>query len=87
MVDAEQKWRLLRVKTQPSLRGAFRHVYLFILQAVNGDRATADTIFEDYLAGKISEELLSISRRCVSVDEAGSSDREIEEDGVETNTN
>ena len=31
---------LLR-KTQPSLRGAFEHVYRFILQAVKGDRATA----------------------------------------------
>jgi hypothetical protein len=36
-------------RTQPSLRGAFEDVYLFILQAVKGDRATAETIFEDYL--------------------------------------
>jgi hypothetical protein len=35
-------------------------VYGFILQAVKGDRTTADAIFEDYLAGKLSEELLSI---------------------------
>jgi hypothetical protein len=35
--------------------------------------------FEDYLAGKLSEELLSISRRCVSADQAGSFNREIEE--------
>jgi hypothetical protein len=53
-------------------------VYGFILQAVRGDKAAADAIFENYLAGKLSEELLSISRRCVSSDQAGSSRREIE---------
>ena len=58
---------------------AFRHVYGFILQAVKGNRVTADAIFEDYLAGKLSEELLSISRRYVSADQAGSSKREIDE--------
>jgi hypothetical protein len=46
---------------------------------VNGDKATADAIFEDYLAGRLSEELLSISRRYVSADQAGSSKRDIEE--------
>jgi len=66
-------------ETRPTLRHAFRHVYGFILQAVRGNRATADAIFEDYLAGKLSEELLSISRRCVSADQAGSSNREVEE--------
>jgi hypothetical protein len=50
-------------ETQPTLRGTFRHLYRFILQAVKGDRPAADAIFEDYLAGKLSEELLSISRR------------------------
>ena len=73
-------------ETQPTLRGTFRHVYHFVLQAVKGDRAAADAIFEDYLAGKLSEELLSISRRCVSADQAGSFNREIEEGlgGAET---
>jgi hypothetical protein len=42
-------------ETQPSLRHAFKHVYGFILQAVKGDKAAADAIFEDYLAGKLSE--------------------------------
>jgi hypothetical protein len=65
-------------ETQPTLRHAFRHVYGFILQAVRGDKAAADAIFENYLAGKLSKELLSISRRCVSSDQAGSSKREIE---------
>src|SRR5262249_49745262 len=65
-------------ETQPTLRHAFRHVYGFILQAVWGDKAAADAIFENYLAGKLYGELLSISRRCISSDQAGSSKREIE---------
>jgi hypothetical protein len=56
-------------------------VYHFILQAVKGDRATADTIFEAYLAGKLSEELLSISRRWVSADQTGSA-KGAERDGA-----
>jgi hypothetical protein len=53
---------------------------------VKGDKATAPRFLEDYLAGKLSEELLSISRRCVSADQAGSSKREVEEGlgGAET---
>jgi hypothetical protein len=66
-------------ETQPSLWDTFRHIYGFILQAVKGDKATADSIFEDYLAGKLSEELLSISRCCVIADQTGSSNRDIEE--------
>ena len=60
----------------------FRQVYDFILQAVKGDNAAADAIFEDYLAGKLSEDLLSISRRWVSADQAGSSKRKIDGDGA-----
>jgi hypothetical protein len=58
-------------ETQPTPRDVFRHVYGFILQAVKDDKASADAIFEDYLAGKLSEELLSISRRCVSDGSSG----------------
>jgi hypothetical protein len=68
-----------------TLKHAFRHVYAFILQAVKGDKAAADAIFEDYLAGKRSEELLSISRRWVSTDQAASSKRESEEDWAADN--
>jgi hypothetical protein len=68
-----------RAETQPTLRDTFSHVYGFILRAVKGDKATAHAIFEDYLAGKLSEELLSISRRCVSADQAGSCKREIDD--------
>jgi len=67
---------------QPTLWHTFSHVYGFILQAVKGDKATADAIFVDYLAGKLSEELLSISRRWVSADQAGSSKVEIERNGA-----
>ena len=67
-------------EAQSSLRHAFKHMYGFILQAVKGDKAAADAIFEDYHAGKLSEELLSISRRCVSADQARSPKCEIEED-------
>jgi hypothetical protein len=59
----------------------FRQVYDFILQAVKGDKATADAVFEDYLAGKLSEELLLISRRWVRAEQAGSSKGEIERNG------
>jgi hypothetical protein len=91
-VDAKQ---MLRVKSLSSARrrrwqrwseiqpAPFRQVHNFILKAVKGDKATADAIFEDYLAGKLSEELLSISRRWVSADQAGSTSRgEIERNGA-----
>jgi hypothetical protein len=71
-------------ENQPAVGHAFRHVYGFILQAVKNDKAAADAIFEDYLAGKLSEELLSISRLCVSADQPGSSNREIGMGGAET---
>jgi hypothetical protein len=86
--------QMLRVKSLSSARrrrwqrwseiqpAPFRQVYDFILQAVKGDKATADAIFEDYLAGKLSEELLSISRRWVSANQAGSSKGEIERNGA-----
>ena len=72
-------------ETKPSIRGVFQDVYRFILQAVNGERATAETIFKEYLDGKLSEQLLSISRGRVSADQRGSSTRNIEEGSVENN--
>jgi hypothetical protein len=68
-------------ESRPTLRHAFRHVYGFILHAVRGDTAAADAIFESYLAGKLSEELLAISRRCVTSDQASSCKHEIEKRG------
>ena len=65
---------------RPSLRRLFADVHRFILQAVNGDRATAETLFEDYLDGNLSEELLAVSRGWVSADQADSSNRNVEEE-------
>jgi hypothetical protein len=50
------------IETQPTLKGTFRDVYHFILQAVNGDRNTAATIFEDYVEGKLSEDTVYFAR-------------------------
>jgi hypothetical protein len=47
---------------------AFRDIYRFILRAVGGDIAIAKAMFERYLAGELSEELLTISRQCVEED-------------------
>jgi len=58
-------------ESEPLLRLPSGTCMGFILQAVKGDRTTADAIFEDYLAGKLSEELLSISRRCVRANQPG----------------
>jgi hypothetical protein len=60
-----------RLAEQPNLAYTFREVYHFILQAVKGDTAAANLMFERYLAGELSEELLTISRRWVSADRAG----------------
>jgi hypothetical protein len=49
----------------------FRHVYRFILQAMQGDTAAASALFQRYLAGELPEELLSLSRRCVQEDQKG----------------
>jgi hypothetical protein len=59
-----------RLAEQPGFAFTFRHVYRFILQAMKGDTAAANVMFERYLAGELSEELLAISRRCVSADRA-----------------
>jgi hypothetical protein len=48
-----------------SISHTFRHVYHFILEAVNGDRTKASTIFHKYFAGELPEQLLFISRRYV----------------------
>jgi hypothetical protein len=51
---------------------AFGDIYRFILRAVGGDTAIAKAMFERYLAGELSEELLTISRQCVEEDRVGS---------------
>ena len=50
---------------EPSVAYAFRHVYQFILRAMQGDADAASALFQRYLAGELPEELLALSRRCV----------------------
>jgi hypothetical protein len=54
---------------EPSVAGAFRHVYRFILRAMQGDAGAASAMFQRYLAGELPEELLALSRRCVQEDQ------------------
>ena len=54
---------------EPSVAYAFRHVYQFILRAMQGDADAASALFQRYLAGELPEELLAISRRCVREDQ------------------
>jgi hypothetical protein len=54
-----------------ALEYTFRNVYRFILGAVGGEAAVAKAMFERYLAGELSEELLTISRQCVRTDRKG----------------
>ena len=57
------------IKEQPAFAHTFRHVYQFILQATDGDTAAASAMFQRYLAGELSEELLALSRRWVRKDQ------------------
>ena len=54
---------------EPSVAYAFRHVYQFILRAMQGDTDAASAMFHRYLAGELPEELLALSRRCVREDQ------------------
>jgi hypothetical protein len=54
---------------EPSVAGAFRHVYQFILRAMQGDADAASALFQRYLAGELPEELLALSRSCVQQDQ------------------
>ena len=54
---------------EPSVAHTFRHVYRFILRAMQGDTDAASAIFQRYLAGELPEELLALSRRCVQEDQ------------------
>ena len=53
---------------QPSVPHTFRHVYDFILRAVQGDTVAASALFQRYLGGELPEELLALSRRWVQTD-------------------
>jgi hypothetical protein len=56
-------------KEQLSISYTFRHVYRFILRAVQGDVTVASGLFQRYLAGELPEELLALSRRYVENDQ------------------
>jgi hypothetical protein len=56
---------------QPSISRTFRHVYRFILRAMQGDTTIASALFQRYLAGELPEDLLALSRRCVQEDQKG----------------
>jgi hypothetical protein len=75
-----------RLAEQSNFAFTFRHVYRFILQAMKGDTAAANVMFERYLAGELSEELLAISRRCVSADRARAVKTEPEEESANRET-
>jgi hypothetical protein len=62
---------------QPSSSHTFRHVYRFILRAMQGDRAVASALFQQYLAGELPEQLLALSRRWVQEDQKGQPVREL----------
>jgi hypothetical protein len=55
----------------PPYAPAFKEVYRFILEAMDGDVLAATGMFEQYLAGEMPERLLSISRHCVKAEQAG----------------
>jgi hypothetical protein len=46
----------------PAYALAFKQVYCFILEALEGDEVAASRLFRKYLAGEMPEELLDIAR-------------------------
>jgi hypothetical protein len=58
---------------QLSIADTFKHMYQLILDALEGDTAAAEAMFQRYLAGELPEELLSLSRRCVQQNQGGPS--------------
>jgi hypothetical protein len=46
----------------PAYASAFKEVYRFILEALEGDEVAATALFQKYLAGELPEELLCIAR-------------------------
>jgi hypothetical protein len=66
---------------QPSISHTFRHVYRFILRAMQGDTAVASALFQQYLAGELPVKLLALSRRCVQEDQAAAACKKIKKAG------
>lgn len=55
----------------PAFAGAFREIHHFILKAMDGNAAAANALFQKYLDGELSDELLRISRRWVQEEQPG----------------
>ena len=53
----------------PTYAPAFKEVYRFILEAVDGNVFAATDLFQKYLAGEMPERLLSISRLRVKAEQ------------------
>jgi hypothetical protein len=54
----------------PPLADAFREIHRFILKAVDGNATAANALFQKYLNGELSDELLRISRSWVQEEQA-----------------
>jgi hypothetical protein len=55
----------------PAFADAFREIHHFILKAMDGNAAAANALFQKYLDGELSDELLRISRRWVQEEQPG----------------
>lgn len=54
----------------PPFADAFREIHRFILKAMDGNAAAANALFQKYLNGELSDELLRISRSWVQEEQA-----------------
>lgn len=54
----------------PPFADAFREIQRFIMKAMGGNAAAANALFQKYLNGELSDELLRISRSWVQEDQA-----------------
>src|SRR4029453_7925726 len=54
----------------PAFADAFREIHRFILKAMDGNAAAANALFQNYLNGELSDELLRISRSWVQEEQA-----------------
>jgi hypothetical protein len=66
----------------PPFADAFREIHRFILKAMDGNAAAANALFQKYLNGELSDELLRISRSWVQEEQACSPNRSEEADKI-----
>src|SRR5262249_41924687 len=60
--------RLIEIITSRPPSTPHLEIFIVLSCAPSGDTAIAKAMFERYLAGELSEELLTISRQCVEED-------------------